>query len=107
MSDTYHPCLPGWLRRFTAGVSLALVFAVTVFAASPELHAKLHGGSLDHEDHCPVAVFAAGVTVPLGVAVAVPTAVEFRVPRALSAEDVFVSRPRYLRLPERGPPELE
>lgn len=94
-----------WLCRLTAGLNVALVLALAVFAASPELHAKLHGGSIGHDDHCPVALFAAGVTTPVGLQVALPAVAEFRVPRAFAAEEIFLSSPRYLRQPERGPPE--
>ena len=99
--------VPAWMRRVTAGLSIAIVLALAVFAASPELHAKLHGGTISHGDECPVAVLAAGVSVPVAISVAAPVAVELRVPRALTAEEIFVSSPRYLRQPERGPPGLE
>ncbi|HVU32805.1 MAG TPA: hypothetical protein VHE61_05185 [Opitutaceae bacterium] len=107
MPDDRRPLLPEWLSRLTAGLSIALVLTLTVLAASPALHAKLHGGTLRPDDHCPVAVFAAGVSVPIAAQVAPPAVAMLAGPRALTAEEIFLSSPRYLRQPERGPPGLE
>lgn len=98
--------IPNWLCRLTAVVNVALVLTLAVFAASPKLHAKLHGGPQGHEDSCPVAVFANGVSTPLGSVVTLPAIAERQVPTAVTAENIFLASPRYLRQPERGPPTL-
>jgi hypothetical protein len=93
------------LRRLLAAGAAALVLALTVFAASPDLHRKLHAHA-DHDDGCAVVLFASGVPLPVSAVVAVPPPASFEVPRATVAEEIFVCSPRYLRLPERGPPAL-
>lgn len=98
--------LPEIFRRFLAAGSAALVFALTVFAASPVAHDRLHDH--DHpaqaEDRCAVVLFADGVVPmldPLAVTPPAPIARDFV---AATAADIFLVSPRYLRQPERGPP---
>lgn len=101
------------LRRALALGCAALVMALTIFAASPEAHGMLHG-----EDRCPVhgqdtaaadhtcaiVLFAGGVDLPVGpLFVTPPTDVPAGVSPVTAAE-VFLVSPRYLRQPERGPP---
>ena len=93
------------LRRVSAASGAALVLALVVFAASPELHGWLHTGDSDSGEHsCAVTLFAGGVSLPLGtVAVAAPNTAWHERPAAAVTE-VFLVLSRYLRQPERGPP---
>lgn len=118
MSHTFARArLADRLRRVMAATSAALVFALTIFAASPVAHAWLHHGDLGHDhvasesaapstevDGCAVVLFANGVSLPVApLAVLPPTAVPSLGPR-LTGADLFLLSPRYLRQPERGPP---
>ena len=93
------------LRRVSAASGAALVLALVVFGASPELHSWLHTGDRDAGEHsCAVTLFAGGVSLPLGtVAVAAPDAA-WRERSAAATTEVFLILSRYLRQPERGPP---
>ena len=97
--------LTEFLRRVCGAGSAALVLALTVFAACPQLHDWLHHGeSAGGDDGCAIALFANGVSQPLGaIAVAAPVAAwcEQALP---AATEIFWAAPRYLHLPERGPP---
>jgi len=96
-----------FLRRLLGASAAAVVLALTVFAASPELHAWLHHGTNQGtDDDCAVVLFANGVSVPLGSIPIVPPSAEWRVPPRAVAPDIFLAPPRYLRRPERGPPVL-
>ncbi len=92
-------------RRFIAAGSAALVFALTVFAASPVLHGWLHKShAVAGNDDCAVVLFASGVSLPLDLpTIAPPSATWVEQPRVVTAE-IFLASPRYLRQPERGPP---
>jgi hypothetical protein len=94
-------------RRLVALVCAAIVLGLVICAASPELHHKLHVGDTDTSgDTCAVVLFAAGVAATVAaIVVAAPRMVYFdRAP--LSPARIFVAQPRYLRQPERGPPNL-
>lgn len=101
------------LRRVVALGGAAMVFALTIFAASPEAHGYLHdhkdcpshGPATTEPDHsCAVVLFASGVSLPVGpLFVTPPTAVPAGISPVTAAE-VFLVSPRYLRQPERGPP---
>ena len=92
------------LHRFGAAAAAALVFALGLLAASPELHSLLH--DTDSDDGCAVVLFANGVSTPLGAIALEPPAPEWREqPRAIAPE-IFLTAPRYLRQPERGPPAV-
>lgn len=94
-----------FFRRFLAGASAALVFALGVFAASPVLHNWLHDvDATQVDDGCAVVLFASGVSVPLGAISIAPPAAEWREFIRPTAPEVFLVSPRYLRQPERGPP---
>ena len=101
------PPLSDRLRRIVAGGCAALVFALTIFAASPVAHELLHDADHGHahtDDACAVVMFASGVSLPVGpLAIAPPSAVIAGVSPVTAAE-VFLVSPRYLRQPERGPP---
>src|SRR4051812_33713902 len=98
IADRFH-------RVLAAGCA-ALVFALTIFAASPVAHDWLHadGDHANREHGCAVVLFADGVSLPLGpIEVPLPLEAPHRVTPATAAE-VYLVTPRYLRQPERGPP---
>lgn len=104
-----------------------LVFGLTLASVSPEVHAFAHGhageatqghGSAHAHDHdhdapatdadhrCAVVLYAHGAALPV-------VAVELPPPPAADREsatngrpELFLTTPRYLRQPERGPPVL-
>jgi len=88
------------------------VLFLTVLAVSPQLHLAFHGQHDDcaatnpSDEGCVVTLFAAGVTgapAPLVVIAPAPTPVRATFsPRS----EIFVSPPRYLLQPERGPPSV-
>ena len=83
------------------------MFALGVFAASPVLHDWLHDQHAPPaDDGCAVVLFAAGVSVPLGAIALVPPIVEWREFARPISREIFLVSPRYLRQPERGPPQL-
>ena len=93
------------VQRTLAVASAALVVALAIFAASPRLHDWLHSqAGLVGSDGCAVVLFASGVSMPLGAIVALPPALAWHDTPAAIAEEIFVTSPRYLRQPERGPP---
>lgn len=98
---------PGLFRRILAGACAALVLALTIFAASPKAHDLLHDSDHEHTldgDGCAVVLFASGVSLEVGpIAVTPPTTVAQGV-SPVTAADVFLVSPRFLRQPERGPP---
>jgi hypothetical protein len=105
----FHQCRsrPGVYRRVLAAGCAALVFALTIFAASPSAHGLLHDADASHPiggDECAVDLFASGVSLAVGpIAITPPTSVPRDVSR-VTAADVFLVSPRFLRQPERGPP---
>ena len=84
-----------------------LVLALTIFAVSPTAHWLLHEEEHEHavsDDACAVVLFASGVSLPVGpIAVVPPTTVACAISPVTAAE-VFLVSPRFLRQPERGPP---
>lgn len=94
-----------WLRRLLAAGGVALLLFLTVAAASPALHHWLHADGADGaSDNCAVVLFTSGITLAAAaVAVAAPRGLP-REPRRAAAFELFLSPPRYLRQPERGPP---
>jgi hypothetical protein len=91
-------------RAVIAAGGAALVLALAVFAASPELHHELHAGAPTSEESCPVTLFANGVSLPLDpVAVVAPEALG-DAQRVTPAHEVRLVASRYLLRPERGPP---
>jgi hypothetical protein len=101
------------LRRMVALGCAAMVLALTIFAASPEAHGLLHQddsctghqhGAAESDHTCAVVLFASGVSLPVGPLFVTPPT---NVPAGISpvtAAEVFLVSPRYLRQPERGPP---
>jgi hypothetical protein len=94
-----------FLRRLVAAGSAALVLALTIVAASPRLHDQLHAGHAhEAEEGCAVTLFAGGVSPPLGaLEIAAPT-IAWREQAPATATEIVLTAPRYLLLPERGPP---
>jgi hypothetical protein len=97
--------LAEFLRRLLAAGAAALVLALGVFAASPELHQWLHGhDGLTKDDSCAVVLFASGASAP-AAAIAVPLPpTEWQAWSHPSVTEIFLASPRYLHQPERGPP---
>jgi hypothetical protein len=102
-----RPSLSGLPARILAAGCAALVLALTIFAVSPAAHGLLHDDGHEHavsDDACAVVMFASGVSLPVApIAVIPPTAVACAISPVTAAE-VFLISPRYLRQPERGPP---
>jgi hypothetical protein len=94
-------------RRLLAAGGIALVLLLSVLAVNPELHRWIHGAAdadHDHEDGCAVVLFAHGVSAPFDSAVLVATPAEWIVLGRPAAVEIFLTSPRYLLRPERGPP---
>lgn len=99
------------LFRATALVVALCVFALAVFAASPELHARLHGpdaaqtapvGDADHV--CAVTLFASGVTALLVFCLlmlgrSLVAGIVLRL-----ADEIAAAQPRYRLVPSHAPP---
>ncbi len=102
------PALRPFHRFFAAG-SAVLVLLLTVLAVSPQLHADFHAHdaateAVHTDDGCVVSLFAGGVTAaPAALFLAAPTTAHVAAALAPRTE-IFVSPPRYLHQPERGPP---
>ncbi len=107
------------LARAVAAMAAALVLVLTVLAASPELHERLHalgaaaattshpsGGATaaDDEDGCVVTLFAQGLVLPLGLLVLAVCLRTLRLPAFGLLDRVALASPRYLRLPTQAPP---
>lgn len=96
-------------HRFIAAGSAALVLLLTILAVSPQLHADVHGHSHPHDavpsdEGCVVTLFAAGVTAAPAVLIVAAPPVTHVAPAPDTHVEIFVSPPRYLHQPERGPP---
>jgi amino acid permease len=92
-------CLRGWLSALLA----ALVFGLTVSAASPSAHRWLHDEAADSDDACAVVLFAFGAPLAMATIAVVVRMRQAEVSHAFAVALSLVP-PRYLRLPERGPP---
>lgn len=99
-----HHSWSEFLHRLGAAGAAALVFALGLLAASPELHGLLH--DTDSDDGCAIVLFANGVSAPLGVIAVTPPESSWIEQPLASARDIFLTAPRYLRQPERGPPSV-
>jgi hypothetical protein len=98
------PSADAFRRLFAAGAAV-LVLTLTILAASPQAHERVHHGCHHDEEHsCAVVLFAQGIWTSFDVvAVPAPDLVwsEFT---PLSRPELRLVAPRYLRQPERGPP---
>lgn len=106
-SSTVHP-----FRRLLALGAATLVLLLTVLAVSPQLHTAFHGHTDDsaaanaQDEGCVVTLFAAGVTAaPASLVVVAPPQTHLHAEFSPQSE-IFVSPPRYLHQPERGPPSV-
>ncbi len=105
MSPARRTTFTAFLRRLVAAGGAVLVLALTVFAASPALHEHLHAAThTEHNESCPIVLFASSADAP-------PAPVAAPAPRPTAhslaptvVHEIFLSPPRYLRQPERGPP---
>lgn len=110
---TSRPTLPpaSVLSRVLAGFLAGLVLTLALLAVSPDLHERLHGGEHRHahatdlgdDDGCVVQLFAHGITTPLALIPVAPPAANWGTP-AIIQPRLYLSAPRYLHQPERGPP---
>lgn len=92
-------------RRLAAAGGIALVLLLSVLAANPELHRVIHAGhDTGHEDGCAVVLFAHGVSAPFDSAVLAATPAEWSALGRPETAEIFLTSPRYLHLPGRGPP---
>jgi len=98
--------------RMLAGFLAGLVLTLALLAVSPDLHERLHGGEHHHphaaglgdDDGCVVHLFAHGVTTPLALLSVAPPAANWTEISAIIQPRLYLSAPRYLHQPERGPP---
>jgi predicted MFS family arabinose efflux permease len=92
------------LRRVLAAVCAGLVFALGLFAASPNLHDQLHHNAHLPDDGCAVVLFAGGVSVPLTATPLPAPSTEWREESFVSSTELILAAPRYLLPPTHGPP---
>jgi hypothetical protein len=103
----------------TAALAIALVLALTVLAASPELHERLHGHhadaahqdatpvkgpAADHDDGCIVTLFAQGIVLALALVALAFAGQTLRSGSPALFDRVIPEAPRYLHLPTQAPP---
>lgn len=99
-----HP-FTAFLHRLIAVGGAVLVLALTVFAASPALHEHLHDATHTHHDEsCPIVLFTSSADAPPAPLSAPIPPLPTRLLAPSIAREIFLSPPRYLRQPERGPP---
>jgi hypothetical protein len=91
-------------RRVLAAGCAALVFALGLFAASPNLHDQLHHNTHPSDDGCAVVLFASGVSVPLTATPLPAPPIEWREESFVSSTELILAAPRYLLPPTHGPP---
>jgi len=99
------------LFHVTAMVASLCVFALAVFAASPDLHGRLHGAAAEHavpvgdaEHVCAVTLFSSGATALL-VFCLLMLGRSLTAGIVLRATDEIVSaQPRYRLVPSHAPP---
>ena len=92
-------------RRLLAAGGIALVLLLSVLAVNPELHRFIHGDAdAGHEDGCAVVLFAHGVSTPFDSAVLAVTPAQWIALSRPESVEIFLTSPRYLHQPERGPP---
>lgn len=106
----------GPLARLLASLAVVLVLALSVFAASPELHGLLHDhaaahggapaqqGDTDPDDGCVVTLFAQGLASAAGLFVLVFAGRSLRLAASGFVERVGPPSPAFLHLPPQAPP---
>ncbi len=93
------------LRRLVAAGGIALVLLLAALTSSPELHRLFHGPDEQaSDDGCAVVQFSHGVSAAVDTAVVALRPVEWQAAARTAALEIFVASPRFLHLPERGPP---
>ena len=110
---------PSLLARITASLAIALVLCLTVLAASPDLHERLHGhgtgaasaehheglpAKADTDDGCVVTLFAHGVALALALFALVFAGRILRLSDFADFDRAIPESPRYLLLPTQAPP---
>jgi hypothetical protein len=113
---------PSLLARMTAALAVVLVLSLTVLAASPDLHERLHGHhagaaatehhneipvsgtKADNDDGCVVTLFAHGVLVALALFSLAFTGLTLRRVDFAGLDRDIPESPRYLHLPTQAPP---
>ena len=105
-SRAEHP-----LFRFAALLAVLCVLALTVFAASPELHARLHGAATEQStpvgdaDHaCAVTLFANGLLALALFCLLLLIAPLVRGSVIRAVDEIAAAYPRYRLVPEHAPP---
>jgi hypothetical protein len=106
-SRVEHP-----LSRVTALLAVLCVLALTVFAASPELHAGLHAAAgteqsapVGDADHlCAVTLFASGLEALLVFCLLLLGPVLARGIVVHAADEIAAAHPRYRLVPAHAPP---
>jgi hypothetical protein len=93
-------------RRLLAAGGIALVLLLSVLTVNPELHELFHhhDQASHKDDGCAVVLFAHGVSAPFDTAVVAATPAEWLTLSRPEAAEIFLTSPRYLHQPERGPP---
>jgi hypothetical protein len=106
MSDRPSP-----FHRFSALLAVLCVLALGIFAASPELHEKLHHTDASHAvpageaDHgCAVTLFANGLLALALFCLLLLLAPLARDGVARAVDEIAAAEPRYRLLPAQGPP---
>jgi len=105
------------LSRLTACLAAVLVLALSVFAASPELHGYLHdhapashaggapqNGDSDHDDGCVVTLFAQGLLALSGLLCLAFAGRMLPVSAYAAVGRVRPPLPAFLHLPPQAPP---
>ncbi len=108
---------PGLLTRTTALLGIVMVLALTVLAASPDLHERLHAhdsapgaaahhgaAAADNDDGCVVTLFAQGIIAALLYLSLAFTGQRVRAAGFAAFDRVFPAAPSYLFLPTQAPP---
>jgi hypothetical protein len=107
---------PSPLTRTTALLGILMVLALTVLAASPDLHERLHAhaaapgaaahhdATADDDDGCVVTLFAQGIIAALLFLSLASTGQRVRAAGFAASDRVLPAAPSYLFLPTQAPP---
>jgi hypothetical protein len=111
-----------FLTQATASFAAVLVLVLTVLAASPDLHERLHGhgpqsagathhsgarptqGLPDDDDGCVVTLFAQGVVLPLAILALAFAGRVLRLVETFTDDRFAAVAPSFLLLPSQAPP---
>jgi hypothetical protein len=100
------------LHRLTALLAVLCMLALAVFAASPDLHARLHGGDAagqsapvgDADHDCVVTHFAGGVSALPVFCLLLLGRTPVRSLFRHAADEIAAAHPRYRLVPSHAPP---